>query len=372
MTAFAPYKHAIKTIDGLGTTPDTITGPAGIALNDALIAVADALDGVASSGDLASKADASALTAHTSATNNPHSVTKAQLSLGNVTNDAQLKAASNLSDLANAGTARTNLGLGSASTQSSSAFDVSGAAAAAVSAIPHADSSHTGLLTAADWNSFSAGTGGGSGLQPANNLSDLASASTARTNLGLGSSATHASTDFDASGAASAVSTSLSASKADKVSGTAGNVATLDGSGNLVDGGVSLASKANASTVSSHISSTSNPHSVTASQVGLGPTSSPTFATVTATAFVGDGSGLTGISSGGGGSSYAADIGDGSTTDIVVTHSLGTRDVSVTVRRNSGAYDLVYPTVGMTTVDSVTLTFNEAPTSGQFRVIIKA
>jgi hypothetical protein len=41
---------------------------------------------------------------------------KADVGLGSVTNDAQLKIASNLSDLADAGTARTNLGLGSFAT----------------------------------------------------------------------------------------------------------------------------------------------------------------------------------------------------------------------------------------------------------------
>jgi hypothetical protein len=48
-------------------------------------------------------------------------------------------------------------------------------------------------------------------LQPANNLSDIVSATSARTNLGLGSAATQASSAFDAAGAAAAALVSATA-----------------------------------------------------------------------------------------------------------------------------------------------------------------
>jgi hypothetical protein len=70
--------------------------------------------------------------------------------------------------------------------------------------------------------------------QTANNLNDLSSASSARTNLGLGSAATQATSAFDASGAASTAQSNAEAASLPLPSGTAssGQVPVATGSGN--------------------------------------------------------------------------------------------------------------------------------------------
>ncbi len=67
---------------------------------------------------------------------------------------------------------------------------------------------------------------------------------------------------------------------------------------------------------------------------------------------------------------YATTIGDNSTTNIVVTHSLGTRDIQVTVRNASAPYEEVIVDNEATSTTTCTLRFATAPTTGQYRVIV--
>lgn len=88
------------------------------------------------------------------------------------------------------------------------------------------------------------------------------------------------------------------------------------------------------------------------------------------------GTGLTG----GGGSALAIDtsvvarkqsftVGDGSTTAIAVTHTLGTKDVVVQLRQNSDD-SVVYADVVCTSTTVVTVTFAVAPASSAIRVTV--
>jgi hypothetical protein len=73
------------------------------------------------------------------------------------------------------------------------------------------------------------------------------------------------------------------------------------------------------------------------------------------------------------GASFAANFGDGTSISYVITHNLGTRDVTVAVYRNSTPWDQVICDVAATSTNSVTLSgFTIPPTTNQFRVVVKS
>lgn len=76
--------------------------------------------------------------------------------------------------------------------------------------------------------------------------------------------------------------------------------------------------------------------------------------------------------SGSGALRYSQDIGDNSATSFVVTHSLGTRDVVISVRRSTTPWDIVMCDMEATSTTTVTLRFSVAPTTNEYRVTIIA
>ena len=67
--------------------------------------------------------------------------------------------------------------------------------------------------------------------------------------------------------------------------------------------------------------------------------------------------------------SHKATIGDGSATAIAITHSLGTRDVTVQLY-DASSYQTVYAQVVRTDTNNVTVTFNSAPANNDIIALI--
>lgn len=68
---------------------------------------------------------------------------------------------------------------------------------------------------------------------------------------------------------------------------------------------------------------------------------------------------------------YVADIGDGASTKIIVTHGLGTSDVLVSLR-DTVTGELVDADVVSKLADALTLTFATAPAVGAYRIVIQS
>lgn len=66
---------------------------------------------------------------------------------------------------------------------------------------------------------------------------------------------------------------------------------------------------------------------------------------------------------------FSANIGNGSSTSIAVTHGLGTKDVAVSLRKNSDDVGFLTDWVA-TDANTVTLTFAAAPSSNEHRVTV--
>lgn len=67
---------------------------------------------------------------------------------------------------------------------------------------------------------------------------------------------------------------------------------------------------------------------------------------------------------------YSANVGDGSSTTINVTHGLGTQDVMIQLRNNSSPFDVQYAQVECTNTTVATLIFSTAPAANSLRVTV--
>lgn len=63
-------------------------------------------------------------------------------------------------------------------------------------------------------------------------------------------------------------------------------------------------------------------------------------------------------------------LGDGSATSFVLTHNLNSKDVVVSIRETASPYAMVITDVEMTTVNTVTVKFAQAPNSGEYTATI--
>jgi hypothetical protein len=83
-----------------------------------------------------------------------------------------------------------------------------------------------------------------------------------------------------------------------------------------------------------------------------------------------NGNGTFSTPAGSGLAKYAETVGDTVETEFVINHTLGTKDVAVTVYRVGSPFDIVYADVEMTTIDDVTVRFATAPGTNEYRIVV--
>lgn len=67
---------------------------------------------------------------------------------------------------------------------------------------------------------------------------------------------------------------------------------------------------------------------------------------------------------------FTSDVGNGSLSNITITHGLGTEDVTITLREKSGSKAIVHTDIEIVDVNNVLLRFASAPTANQYRIVI--
>lgn len=73
---------------------------------------------------------------------------------------------------------------------------------------------------------------------------------------------------------------------------------------------------------------------------------------------------------GGGGPPFAANVGDGASTTITITHSLGTYDLEPTLLEPGASHRRVFTDIRFPTVNTAELVFAGAPAVDQYRLIL--
>lgn len=67
---------------------------------------------------------------------------------------------------------------------------------------------------------------------------------------------------------------------------------------------------------------------------------------------------------------FAANVGDGNSTAILVNHGMGTQDVVVRLRLATAPFAYAEPDYEATDANNVTLRFATAPTANQYRIVV--